>query len=508
MLNCRMIEVLPDIIEAGASEYGQKVVFAKGETSLSYQGLWEKARRGAKQLGTGGPVMLYGTPGPDWMAGFFSILCAGRSVVPVPGNAPSDYLRLAIEHAGIETIVCSAALKDNVQGQNIVELDSLGISGDSGQLAAVSPDDTALIAFTSGSTQNPKAVVLTHGNIVANIHGLIAVQQVGINDTFLSLLPTHHLFELVVGNLAPMVLGATIKYPQALLPNRIIEALQAEDITYMLVVPAILGLITNEIIEQLIEKELLPAESRSRSLKEVEALVSGLDNKSIIEINRVLGPTLKSVVAGGAGLSPLWNTVFKLLGKELYIGYGLTEASPILTCTRTADCPAGSVGRPLPNVQLKISEDTEILAKGPNIMQGYLGEEKLDDGWIRTGDLGSVDSQGNLFIEGRSKEAMVTSTGETIFPDEIEPYYQHDDFHECCVVPLSGEDGNDRPVLVIYPKEEAGDLTQNINKMTARAPSRSRVRDFIEIDHPLPRTELGKIRRRSLAEQIEEKQIG
>jgi long-chain acyl-CoA synthetase len=162
----------------------------------------------------------------------------------------------------------------------------------------------------------------------------------------------------------------------------------------------------------------------------------------------------------------------------------------------------------LPNVQIRISEDREIFAKGPNIMQGYLGEEKLDDGWIRTGDLGRLDDQGNLFIEGCSKEAMVTATGETIFPDEIEPYYQHDDFHETCVVPLSGEDGNDHPVLVIYPKEGVGDLQHRIHKMAAHAPARSKVMDFIQIDHPLPRTELGKIRRRLLAEQIEENMNG
>lgn len=501
--NYRMIQILPDIIEFGASKFGHKLAFGNGLEDITYQGLLERAHRGAQQLGSGGPVMLYGISGPDWMAGFFSILCSGRCVVPVPANASGDYLKLVIEHARIETVVCSSALKENVCEQNIVELDSLGKNANSGQLPVISPDDTALIAFTSGSTQSPKAVVLTHANIVANIHGLVAVQQVSVSDTFLSILPLHHLFELVVGNLAPMVLGASIIYPQTLLPNRIIKALQTENITYMLVVPALLGLIANEVMEQLIDKKILPKESRDSSLKQMEEFVSKRDEKLIIEINRIIGSTLKSVVAGGAGISPLWNTVFKLLGRELYVGYGLTEASPILTCTKAADCPAGSVGRPLPNVKLKISDGNEILACGPNIMQGYLGEAKHPDSWLSTGDLGAIDSQGNLFIKGRSKEVMVTSAGETLFPEEIEPYYQHDDFHECCVVPLSGEDGNDRPALVIYPKDELADIKKLVNKLAAHAPARLRVRDYIEIDHPLPRTELGKIRRRALADMIE-----
>jgi len=500
-----MIEIIPDIIEAGATEYGHKLATGNGITDITYQGLWDRANRGALQLGSGGPVLLYGISGPDWIAGFFSISCAGRCVVPVPANASSDYLKLVIKHVGIETVVCSAALKDNLPKQNVVELDSLGENTGSGQLPVISPDDRALIAFTSGSTQSPRAVVLTHGNIVANIHGLIAVQQVSVSDTFLSLLPPHHLFELVVGNLAPMVLGASIKYPPALLPNRIIEALQTENITYMLVVPALLGLIANEVVEQLIDKKILPEDSRNSSLRQIEEFVSKRDEELIIEINRILGSTLKSVVAGGAGISPVWNTVFKLLGRELYVGYGLTEASPILTCARTTDCPVGSVGRALKNVQLKIGDDNEILASGPSIMQGYLGEAKFADDWMRTGDLGEIDSQGNLFIKGRSKEVMVTSAGETIFPEEIEPYYQHDDFHECCVVPLAGEDGNDHPVLVIYPKNVSAELKQFINKLAAQAPARSRVRDYIVIDHPLPRTELGKIRRRALAEMIEGK---
>ena len=447
--------------------------------------------------------MLYGTSGPDWMAGFFSILCAGRCVVIVPANASGDYLNLVIEHARIETVVYSSVLKENVCEQNIVELDSLGKNRSSGQLPAIAPDDTALIAFTSGSTQSPRAVVLTHGNIVANIHGLVAVQKVKVNDTFLSILPLHHLFELVVGNLAPMVLGASIKYPQTLLPNRIIKALRTENITYLLVVPALLRLIANEVMEQLIDEKILPKESRNSPLRQIEKFVSKHDEKLIIEINRIIGPTLKSIVVGGAGISPLWNSVFKLLGRELYVGYGLTEASPILTCTRAADCPPGSVGRALPNVKLKIGDDNEVLASGPNIMQGYLGEPKHANSWLRTGDLGEIDNQGNLFIKGRSKEVMVTSAGETLFPEEIEPCYQHDDFHECCVVPLSGEDGNDRPALVIYPKEESTDVKQLVNKLAASAPARLRVRDYIVIDHPLPRTELGKIRRRALAEMIE-----
>jgi len=497
-----MIETLTDILKEGATRYGEKLAQGNGAKDLSYQDLWERARNGALQLGPGGPVMLHGLPGPDWMVGFFSILCTGRPVVPVSAASSVEYLTTVFDHAGIDVIVGSAGLHDPEQDCERYMLGTLGEAPEHGELPRISPEDTAMIAFTSGSTQQPRAVMLTHRNLVANIHGLIAVQQVGEEDNFLSLLPPHHLFELVVGQLAPMVLGASIKYPCALLPNRILEALQTQAITYMLVVPAVLGLIASESRELLIEQGILAETSRKNPIESIPGLLLKGDPALLDDINRILGPTLKCVVVGGAGVGPQWNAVFKLLGRELFVGYGLTEASPILTCTRTTDCPAGSVGRALPNVELQINDSNEILARGPNIMQGYLAESPLHDEWLKTGDLGRLDDNGNLFITGRSKEAMVNASGETIFPDEIEPYYQHEDFHEACVAPIAGMDGNDHPTLVIYPKHDADSVQQIMKELASRAPARVRVHDYVVIDHPLPRTELGKIQRRALGEKI------
>ena len=499
-----MISVIPDIARNGAEKFTDLPALADSRRVLSYQALWERVEMGAKQLGGGGTIALYASPGPDWIVALFAALAAGRCVFPVSHKESSEFLQTSFVHAGVEQVICSSTLCDKSPVHKTVEIETLGLNKYSGTLPEISPDYRALISFTSGSTQEPKAVLLSHNNIVANIRGLIEVQQVTSDDVFLSILPPSHLFELVVGNLAPMVLGASIHFTATPLPNRIIQALRKQGVTYLLLVPALLEMLASELIDILIDDHILPDELRGLSLEVIAE--SSLTQSAVIvsAIRNIIGPGLHSIVVGGAALDPRWQQVLSALGIELYLGYGMTEASPILTCSKATDCPPGSVGKALPNIELRLNDRSEILASGPNIMQGYIGGPAWLEAWFNTGDIGRIDEAGNVFIEGRSKEAMVSANGETIFPDEMEAYYQHLDFIDSCVVPLSSNDGNDIPTLVIYSHLDHAEVKKIINEMAGNAPERLRTRNYILSGHPLPRTELGKIQRRKLAAMFKE----
>jgi acyl-CoA synthetase (AMP-forming)/AMP-acid ligase II/acyl carrier protein len=172
------------------------------------------------------------------------------------------------------------------------------------------------------------------------------------------------------------------------------------------------------------------------------------------------------------------------------------------------ECPRGSVGRPLPGVTVRIGDEREILVSGPTVMRGYFRDPDatnaaIEDGWLRTGDVGRIDAQGFLFVEGRIKEAMVSSSGETVYPEEMEPFYASPLFAEHVVAPRRGADGNDVPTLYAWPRDPATtdeDLRRECARLRAAAPSRLRVADVVRCQEPPPRTASGKVRRRALAD--------
>jgi long-subunit acyl-CoA synthetase (AMP-forming) len=219
---------------------------------------------------------------------------------------------------------------------------------------------------------------------------------------------------------------------------------------------------------------------------------------------------LQNITVGGAAGDPAWAAVLGLAGIDLDVGYGLTEAGPVVAMGRASESPAGSVGRPLPGVQVRVGTGGEILVRTASVMSGYAGDasatrDAFTDGWLRTGDNGRIDDAGFLYVTGRLKDAMVTAAGETIYPDEIEPYYASPLFAEFSIVPLPGPDGNDQPTLVVVPADDRvsdGDLHRTMASLRAAAPARLRIVGFIRRREPLPRSATGKIRRKVLASEV------
>jgi long-chain acyl-CoA synthetase len=480
------------------------------------------ARLRALDLAAGDRALLYMEACAAWPAAFFSILEAGLVVVPIPADTPVATAahvaafadaRLAIVGKRTGALLASS-------GVRVLPVDQLFEAETNRHTAdADALPELALLAFTSGCTSQPRAVELTHANLLANLHALLRVRRAAPGDAFLSMLPPAHLFELMVGMLGPLACGARIVYASSLLPHRLLAALRDERITHALSVPALLDVLYQELIADLVEAGVLDRTRRDQTLAETARTLR--QDTDAAELDRLrtsiherIGTSLHTLVVGGAALDPAWAEITAALGLRLEVGYGLTEAAPIVSVGLASESPAGSAGRPLPGIEVQVSPEREILVRGANVMRGYLGDAHatalaLADGWLHTGDHGYVDAQGFLFVTGRLKEVLVTAAGQTLYPEEVEPHYDSPLFAERCVAGMPGPHGNDVPVLFVVPASpELGEqeLRRAFEDLRAAAPPRLRVADMVRLTAPLPRTALGKVRRRSLAQNLQNRE--
>jgi long-chain acyl-CoA synthetase len=518
---------LPDIIRLTAERHPNALALAPAPSptgAWSYGQLWALVQGGAAvlraaSLTPGDRVLLFLEPRAAWPVAFFSILEAGLVAVPLPAETPlaaaagvAARAKAPVAIVGIRTRGLAAS-----NSLRCLPVEQLIQLGEAPKVAPVGPlPELAALAFTSGSTTQPRAVELTHANLLANLQAALRLRQAAPGDSFLSMLPPAHLFELLGGLLGPLACGARIVYAPSLLPNRILAALRDERITHALSVPALLQVLYEEVVSELVDAGVLDPAQRDQTLAETaRRLRDEMDEQArerlSTSVRERIGNFLRMLLVGGAALDPAWVEITAAVGLHLEVGYGLTEASPIVSAGLASECPPGSSGRPLPGVEVRIGDDREILVRGPNVMRGYYRDAEstaavLKDGWLHTGDHGRLDADGFLFVTGRIKEALVTAAGETLYPEDVEPYYASPLFAEHCVTGLPGPQGNDVPTLFVVPAApDTGDkeLRRAFDDLRAAAPARFRVAGMVRVAGPLPRTALGKVRRRFLAQQIQ-----
>ena len=298
------------------------------------------------------------------------------------------------------------------------------------EFSAVSGDDLASILFTSGTSGFSKAVMLTHANLCANAYSANTLVQIVPGWVFLSVLPVSHTYEFTVGLLLPVLKGARVAYAGKTPTPAILQKIcEKEQPHVMLVVPLI--------IEKIYKKRVVPAVEKSSLLSffcRFSLSRRMIYRKIGAKLAAFFGDRLQLMGIGGAALNPEVETFLRESDFPFLVGYGLTEASPLLAGGPFGDqtIQHGSVGKPIPRVEIRIADahlETgigEIQARGPNIMQGYLNDPEAtresftEDGWLRTGDLGRLDEVGNLHIKGRSKSMIVLSNGENVYPEAIE----------------------------------------------------------------------------------------
>ena len=395
--------------------------------------------------------------------------------------------------------------------------------------AKILSNSVASLIFTSGTTGKPKAVMLSHKNFTNMISMLSSVLDMDITDGVLSVLPMHHTFEFSAGFLTPFSNGTQITYLNELTAEELSRTIENGHVTGMVGVPALWEMLHRRIKTRLRERGDWIADLADNVI-EFNAWIRdntpfNLGPIVFFPIHQGMGGKMRYLISGGSALSEKVQKDLHGLGFTVLEGYGLTESSPVLTVARPGNkLLRGSVGKPLPGVEVKIDNPDdngvgEVLARGQNVMLGYYNNDEateavLQDRWLKTGDLGKLDEDGNLFIVGRSKDVIIDSNGKNIYPDEIEDVYGKSGFiKELSVVGLSDEDGGEKIASLVVPDYEHDialaraevnkKVEDHFREISASLPFFKRVKVLHITPFELPRTATRKVKRPEVVETLQ-----
>lgn len=445
------LEVLtiPAMLQASFSHYAknQSLIFV-GEENRTYAQLEIEVKKVAillQQIGVrkGDKVAICSVNMPQWGIAFFATAVIGAVVVPVLPDFHPNEIKNILQHAEVSVIFVSETLRnklENTSGMTVIHIENFSVVSetidasiseiDENQFVyeKVEENDLLSIIYTSGTTGKSKGVMLTHKNIVWTAQQSWLIQQIVPGDRFLSVLPLSHTFENTLGLMLPVKYGATVYYLQKPpVASVLLAALKQVRPTIMLVVPLI--------VEKIYKTKILPqinSKFITRTLYQIAPFRKLLNKVAGKKLYETFGGKLKFFGVGGAKLDDNVERFLMEGGFPLAIGYGMTESSPLLAGAGVGKTRFLSTGAPVEGVQVRIANadpktgQGEIQAKGDNIMLGYYKEPEItketftEDGWLKTGDLGYFDKHGNLYIKGRIKNMIIGSSGENIYPEEIE----------------------------------------------------------------------------------------
>jgi long-chain acyl-CoA synthetase len=503
------------------------------------------AANGIKQ---GDRVILFSNNMPEWGLTYFGILKAGATVIPIDPASSVEEIANFANKGEASAIVISPKLA----GENPDLADKLAEAGldvkawvfeqvfempseieEANRLALLPPkvlgNTVASLIFTSGTTGIPKAVMLSHKNFTNMVSMLSSVLDMDITDGVLSVLPMHHTFEFSAGFLTPFANGTQITYLDELSSEELSRAIENGHVTGMVGVPALWEMLHRRIKTRLRENGDWIADIADNII-EFNAWLRdntpfNLGPIVFFPIHQGMGGKMRYLISGGSALSEKVQKDLHGLGFTVLEGYGLTESSPVLTVARPANkLLRGSVGKPLPGVEVKIDNADEngvgeVLARGQNVMLGYYKNEEateavLQDRWLRTGDLGRLDEEGNLYIVGRSKDVIIDSNGKNIYPDEIEDLYSRTGFiKELSVVGLPDDDGGEKIASLVRPDYEFDialsrtevnkKVEEHFREVSAGLPFFKRVKVMHVTPFELPRTATRKVKRPEVVEMLQ-----
>ncbi len=455
--------------------------------------------------------MVVAPNGPAWMEVLLGTWLLGAILVPVDAASSEDRVRRFAKETSPKVLFVSRNLRLADVGFETYFLDELEevASTQSPRTpdAVLEPSTPAVIVFTSGTTADPKGVVLTHDNILSNIDGILERIHVGEDWRFLSVLPLSHMYEMSA-SLASLSCGAGIFYVPRVTPRAIVEALNDYEINTILAIPQLLTIMLERIdhaVEEQGKTKIFAALSRL-----ADHFPFGLRRYLFFQVHSQLGGHLRLVVTGGAPIPVEVGTAWERFGVRLVQGYGLTETSPILTCNGIEDRRLDSPGRALVNVELRIGADAEIQAKGPSVFSGYWQNEDAtkaaftDDGWFRTGDVGAIED-GWLHIQGRMKFVIVRSSGLKVFPEDVELTAASEPLlTSVCVVGERG-DQEEKVVAVVVGAHSDDEVVRAVARVNAKLEAFQHIDSWRRWpDADFPRTRLLKIDRRQVQDWVNE----
>ncbi|MBO0861071.1 MAG: AMP-binding protein [Chloracidobacterium sp.] len=495
----------------------------------SYERLARTACQFARELESrgvvkGDRVIFWGENSPEWVAAFFGCLLLGAVVVPIDESERPDFVGRAQRQVEAKLFLLGEEQSrhfKNLQPAlrlarlvDVVERHSAGPY----QNEVVHSDDLVEIIFTSGTTAEPKGVRLTHRNLLANIHPLeseigkyLKFERLFHPIRFLCLLPLSHVFGQFMGMFTPRLLFGEVFFSHSLKPSDIIATINSERVSVVAAVPRQL-----ESLREKIERDYA---SRGE-LESFRRRLASAEGKHILkrwlifrDVHRRFGWKFWAFVSGGATLDEEVETFWRRLGFAVVQGYGMTETASLVTVSHPFKIKHGSIGKTLSGQELKLDASGEILVRGANVSAGYwrgAGEERLgppsagptsppgnpDSGWLRTGDIGEMDAEGNIYFKGRKKDVIVTAAGLNIYPDDLEAALNSQpEIKASCVVGVAGRRGFEAVAALIL-RNEIADPDEVVKRANSRLKESQQIRRwFIWPEADFPRTTTSKVRK-------------
>jgi len=465
-------------------------------------------------VGPGDRVMLQGPEAADWTEALHAILRLGAVAVPLSPETPAEFLDKVSRKTGARTLIAPPSVAPPPGVGRI----ALGRWPDRPESEPPRADprrsDHAEIMFTSGTTGEPRGVVLTHGNLVSDLapieKGFLRwkpwARLMGTMP-LLTTVPLSHMFGQVLSTfLVPhMGLTAVITPPR---PHEVIDAARRHKAWGLVTVPRVMELLASE-LRRRARRDGGPERFEER-LERFRGRHFVRQSVAFRDVQRQLGIRFRFLVVGGAALPPDLLGFYEGIGYLVVQGYGLTETAPVVALSNPFSRGSSAVGRPLHGQEVRIGEDGEVLVRGENVSPGYLGEEAVPapDGWFRTGDLGVIDEEGRLHIKGRAKDVIVTAEGENVHASDVEMALSRTaGVRDACVIGLPA-DGSDQ-VHAVLLLSAGGDGARIVRETNERLEPRQRIRSFtLWPEEDLPRTHTGKVRKKIVLEAIQAMQQG
>jgi long-chain acyl-CoA synthetase len=547
-----LLELFETSTKRHATRVAMRIERDGRKEQYTYADLRELATRAAAFLASegikhGDRVMLVSQNAPEWGISYFGVLKTGATCIPVDPESSTNEILTFAKAGNAAAIVISESLERDhpdlrarlvdedltARVWTFADLFALPDEQTEDQRIALLPQrvqgqTVASLIFTSGTTGQPKGVMLSHRNLTSMVSMLSSVFDMTTRDGVLSVLPLHHTFEFSTGFLTPLSRGAQITYLPELTSDALARAIKNGHVTGMVGVPALWELLHRRINNRLYERSDWIGKTADNLIR----ANAWLRDKTPLNLGQVLfypiheglGGRIRYFISGGSALSEKVQRDFHGLGFTILEGYGLTEASPVLTVTRPENrMLTGSVGKPLPGVEVRIAEPDasgvgEVIARGPNVMLGYYEDEAatrktLVERWLYTGDLGRVDDSGNLYLVGRSKEIIVDTNGKNVYPDELEETYSNSPYiKELSIVGFPDGIGEKVACIVVPNDEYDISLTraelqryveEHFREVSASLPYYKRVKLLHFTDIELPRTATRKVKRREVVQIID-----
>jgi long-chain acyl-CoA synthetase len=492
---------------------------------------------------------------PRWVAAYLGIIAAGHTAVPLDTAFHSDQVAKLVKDSGSVLIFCDSkhlpaaepAVRESGLGIVLLSarepsastgtktcLDDILAAGPEGfRPASPATDSVAAILYTSGTTADPKGVMLTHGNMLGEVAGVRGWADLGPSDAVLGILPLFHSLAQMANLLLPLVNGARVVYLETLNTTELLRALRDRNITAFAVVPQFYYLIHERIFKEAAKRGPFMVRILSGMMRLNHWLRKlGINAGPMLfgRIHETFGRRMRYLVTGGSRFDPQIGNDFYDLGIDVLQAYGLTETCGGAFAAHPTDNVIGSVGKPLPGVTARIVDPQpqesgpptgEVAIQGPIVMKGYWNrpdatEAVLRDGWLYTGDIGYLDEKGNLFLTGRKKEVIVLSNGKNVYPEEIETHYLKSPFiKEICVMGLEATPGDpmsDRLYAVVVPNFEtlkerkivnAKEVIRfDIENLSSQIASTKRVAGYEIWQEDLARTTTRKIKRFEIEKRV------